>query len=146
LIRPVRDKGKLSQAFSVRASMSKRTMGRILLVEDEFHVLLLVQRKLESAGYTVTTADHGDTALELALQTRPDLILLDIMLPGRNGLDICREVKTTLGSDAPRVILMSARGQQEDVEAGLEAGADDYIIKPFSPRLLLERVQALLND
>lgn len=119
-------------------------MSLILVAEDEPHILLLIQRKLESAGYSVVTTMNGDEALELALRDKPDLILLDIMLPGREGLEICREVKQHYGSDAPPVILISALGQQIDVEAGIAAGADDYIIKPFSPRVLLERIQSAL--
>jgi two-component system alkaline phosphatase synthesis response regulator PhoP len=124
----------------------ERSMSRILIAEDELHILLLIQRILESAGYSVIATGDGNKALELALQEKPDLLLLDIMLPGREGLEICREVKASLGSEAPPVILISARGQQVDVEAGLNAGADDYVIKPFSPRLLLERLQAALKD
>ncbi len=120
-------------------------MKRILVAEDEVHILLLIQRKLESAGYTVITTENGSDALRMALNDRPDLLLLDIMLPGREGLDICRDVKSAYGQEAPPVILISARGQQVDVEAGLDAGADDYIIKPFSPRLLLERVEEVLG-
>lgn len=120
-------------------------MSYILVAEDETHILLLIQRKLESAGYSVKTTTDGNEALEVALHDKPSLLVLDIMLPGREGLDICRQVKTTFGDDAPPVILISARGQQPDVEAGLNAGADDYIIKPFSPRSLLERVEKALS-
>ena len=124
---------------------SGRRMTHILVAEDEVHILLLIQRKLESAGYTVSTVADGDEAMRMALENRYDLLLLDIMLPGCEGLQICREVKNTFGADAPPVILMSARGQQIDVEAGHQAGADDYIIKPFSPRQLLERVEAIFG-
>jgi two-component system alkaline phosphatase synthesis response regulator PhoP len=120
-------------------------MSHILVAEDEPHILILIQRKLEGAGYEVRTASDGNEALEMALETRPDLLLLDVMLPGREGLEICREVKTAYGNDSPPIILMSARGQQIDVEAGIDAGADDYIIKPFSPRLLLERIESALS-
>jgi DNA-binding response OmpR family regulator len=120
-------------------------MAHVLIVEDEMHILLLIQRKLESAGYTVSTSANGDEALRMALENKYDLLLLDVMLPGVEGLEICREVKTTLGADAPPVILMSARGQQIDVEAGRKAGADDYVIKPFSPRQLLEHVEAIFG-
>jgi DNA-binding response OmpR family regulator len=120
-------------------------MAHILVAEDELHILLLVQRKLESAGYTVSTASDGDEALRMALENKYDLLLLDVMLPGCEGLQICREVKSRLGADAPPVILVSARGQQIDVEAGQQAGADDYVIKPFSPRQLLERVEAIFG-
>ena len=121
-------------------------MGHILVAEDELHILLLIQRKLESAGYSVITTGDGATALDMALNQRPDLLLLDIMLPGKDGLEVCQTVKQAYGADAPGVILISARGQQSDVEAGIDAGADDFIIKPFSPRALLERVQVLLAD
>jgi DNA-binding response OmpR family regulator len=120
-------------------------MSRILVAEDELHILLLIQRKLESAGHTVIATETGDQALERALHDKPDLLLLDIMLPGCSGLDVCREIKTRFGNQAPPVVLISARGQQTDVEAGLEAGADDYIIKPFSPRLLLDRINLALG-
>lgn len=120
-------------------------MAHILVAEDELHILLLIQRKLESAGHRVSTTSDGSEALRMALENEYDLLLLDIMLPGHEGWDICREVKTTLGADAPPVILMSARGQLLDVEEGHKAGADDYIIKPFSPRQLLERVEATLG-
>ena len=124
---------------------SGRRMTHILVAEDEVHILLLIQRKLESAGYTVSTVADGDEAMRMALENQYDLLLLDVMLPGCEGLDICREVKHKFGTDAPPVILMSARGQQIDVEAGQEAGADDYIIKPFSPRQLLEHVEAIFG-
>jgi two-component system phosphate regulon response regulator PhoB len=119
-------------------------MPHILVAEDETHILLLVQRKLEGAGYSVRATGNGDEALRLALEHKPDLLLLDIGLPGRNGLEICQEIKTEFGDEAPPVILISARGQQVDVDAGRAAGADDYIIKPFSPRLLLEHVENAL--
>lgn len=120
-------------------------MRQILVAEDETHILLLIQRKLESAGYAVQITSNGDEALRLALESKPDLLVLDVMLPGRHGLEICREVKAAFGDQAPLIILMSARGQPLDVVAGHEAGADDYIIKPFSPRQLLEHVEAVLG-
>jgi two-component system alkaline phosphatase synthesis response regulator PhoP len=119
-------------------------MRRILVAEDEPHILLLIQRKLESSGYAVIPADNGTDALRLALEEKPDLMVLDIMLPGVQGLEICQTVKSTLGKDAPPIILISALGQQLDVEAGLAAGADDYIIKPFAPRQLVDRIEAAL--
>jgi DNA-binding response OmpR family regulator len=119
-------------------------MKHILVAEDEMHIMVLIQRKLESVGYAVHMTSDGKEALQLALNKAYDLLLLDVMLPGCEGLEICRQVKAAFGDEAPPVILMSARGQQLDVEAGQEAGADDYIIKPFSPRQLLERVEAAL--
>ncbi len=116
-------------------------MARILVAEDEVHILLLIQRRLEGAGYEVRPTTDGSAALKLGLEEKFDLLLLDVMLPGKNGLDICREVKTALGKDAPPVILMSARGHQIDVAAGQAAGANNYIIKPFSPRQLLDQIE-----
>lgn len=121
-------------------------MGQILVAEDEQHIVLLIRRKLEAAGYTIVTTGDGKQALDTALNEPVDLVLLDVMLPGMEGLDVCRQIKTTLGQDAPPVIVISARGQQVDVEAGFAAGADDYIIKPFSPRYLLERVQTFVDS
>ncbi|NLF76837.1 MAG: response regulator transcription factor [Chloroflexi bacterium] len=119
-------------------------MAHILVAEDEADIMLLIRRKLESAGHEVIGVANGLDVLPLTLQEKPDLVLLDIMLPGREGIDVCRDIKTKLGPDAPPVLLMSARGQQFDVEAGFEAGADDYVIKPFSPRALLEHIEKLL--
>jgi len=106
-------------------------MTRILVAEDEVHILLLIQRRLEAAGYEVQTTNNGNEALKLALENKYNLLLLDVMLPGKDGLDICREVKTALGKDAPPVIMMSARGHQIDVAAVHAARATSYIIEPF---------------
>lgn len=119
-------------------------MSTILVAEDETHILFLIQRRLEAAGHTVVPFEDGRQALEYALEHKPDLLLLDIMLPGVDGLEICRQIKAAYNHEAPPVVLVSARGQQSDIEAGLAAGADEYIIKPFSPRLLLDTVEAML--
>jgi len=119
-------------------------MTRILVAEDEMHILMLIQRKLESTGYEVHTTSDGAEALRLALDGKFDLLLLDIMMPNKSGLEICREVKTALGQEAPPVIIMSARGQHIDVAAGQAAGADSYIIKPFSLRQLVEHLEEVL--
>jgi len=105
-------------------------MITILVAEDEVHILRLIQRRLETAGYIVTPFENGDEALAWALEQKPDLLLLDIMLPGANGLEICRQVKRAYGNAAPPVILISARGQQADIEAGLEAGANASVRSP----------------
>jgi DNA-binding response OmpR family regulator len=120
-------------------------MTYILVAEDDPHIQLLIQRKLELSGYKVQSTPDGDIALRMALENPPRLLLLDVMLPGQNGLEICRQVKEQFGSQAPKVIIVSARGQQDDVEAGDAVGADDYLIKPFQPRDLLERVEAVLG-
>lgn len=122
-------------------------MSFILLAEDDPYIQLLVRRKLENAGYEVRAYSTGEEALTSLLSgdSLPEIILLDIMLPGRDGLEICREIKDRLGTDAPRVIILSARGQEEDVNAAQAAGADAYLIKPFAPQELLEHVRAQLR-
>jgi DNA-binding response OmpR family regulator len=119
----------------------------VLVAEDDPYIQLLVRRKLESAGMEVRAYMTGEEALKALLDGGPIpmVMLLDIMLPGRDGLDICRELKQKLGKDAPPVIILSARGQEEDVIAAREAGADDYLIKPFAPQDLLEHVKAKMR-
>jgi two-component system OmpR family response regulator len=120
-------------------------MGYILIAEDDAHIRLLIQRKLETAGYKVRTTPNGSEALKMALDDPPRMVLLDIMLPGMDGLEVCQAIKTELAAKAPYVIIISARGSEDDVRAGEAAGADDYLIKPFSPHDLLEHVEALLD-
>src|SRR5579859_2702840 len=119
-------------------------MTNVLIAEDDPHIQLLIRKQLEVAGYRVSTTSDGNEALHLALEQPPDILILDIMLPGKDGLEICRLVKKHFGTKAPPILIMSARGQELDVDAGESAGADDYLIKPFPPRALLEHVQALL--
>ena len=120
-------------------------MGYVLLAEDDPHIQLLIQRKLETAGYKVRTTPNGDEAVRLALDEMPLIVLLDVFLMGRDGLNVCRQIKEAFGSKSPPVLVVSANGKESDVAAGEAAGADDYLIKPFSPRDLLERVEALLR-
>ena len=115
---------------------------RILVVDDEQDVLDLLVYNLRKAHYEVTTATDGRQALDLALQVEPDLILLDLMLPEVDGLDVCRELRHT--SEVP-IIMITARGEEVDRVVGLELGADDYICKPFSMRELMARVKAVLR-
>lgn len=121
-------------------------MSYILIVEDERDIQLMLQRKLELSGYgDVRTTIDGQEALEMVLDDPPVLILLDIMIPTIDGLTVCSEIKYALGEDAPIIIIISARGQQIHIEEGLAAGADDYIVKPFSPRDLMEKIQHYLG-
>ncbi len=120
-------------------------MTYVLVAEDDPHIQLLIQRKLETAGFQVRTTADGREALRMALDEPPRLLLLDVMMPGMTGLEVCYQLKRQLGSKAPPVIIVSARGQQSDVDAGEAVGADDYLIKPFSPRDLLEHVESLLR-
>ena len=116
--------------------------GKILVVDDEKKLAGLVKAYLEKEGYQVVVAYDGETALELFRQESPDLVVLDIMLPGLDGLEFCRRVRQE--SRAP-IIMLSARAEELDKVVGLEVGADDYVTKPFSPRELVARVRAVLR-
>ena len=115
---------------------------KILVVDDEEHIIELVELYLGKEGYRVVTAIDGDEAVEKFSSEKPDLLVLDIMLPGRDGLDVLREVRKT--SQVP-VIMLTARESEVDKVVGLELGADDYLTKPFSPRELVARVKAVLR-
>ena len=120
----------------------KSAAPRILVVDDEQAVRDLLVYNLGKAHYEVLTADNGRQALDLAYRAKPDLILLDLMLPEVDGLDVCRELRHT--SKVP-VIMITARGEEVDRVVGLELGADDYVCKPFSVRELMARVKAVLR-
>jgi two-component system, OmpR family, alkaline phosphatase synthesis response regulator PhoP len=114
----------------------------VLVVDDEPKIVGVVGDYLRSAGFSVTTAADGDGALASARARPPDLVVLDLGLPGRDGLDVARELRRT--SPVP-IIMLTARGDETDRVLGLELGADDYLVKPFSPRELLARVRAVLR-
>ena len=118
-------------------------MERILIVDDQEELLGGLVVNFRREGYVVLTATEGDAGLNLALKERPDLIILDVMLPGMSGLDICRELRRT-GVETP-IIMLTARGEEIDRVLGLEIGADDYITKPFGLRELLARVRTRLR-
>jgi DNA-binding response OmpR family regulator len=117
---------------------------RVLAIDDEEDILRLIEIKLTKAGFEVLTARDGQQALERALAEKPDLMLVDVMMPRRDGYSVVSEVKQRLGTEAPIIILLTARGQETDVVQGLTIGADDYIIKPFSPRELIARINVVL--
>ncbi|OAT81787.1 response regulator transcription factor [Desulfotomaculum copahuensis] len=120
-------------------------MSKILVVDDEENIIELVRFNLEREGYQVLVARDGNGALVLARAEIPDLILLDIMLPGQDGLSVCRALQQDGQTRKIPVIMLSARGEELDKVLGLEMGADDYVTKPFSPRELLARVKARLR-
>jgi len=117
-------------------------MKSILVVEDEMKIARLVRDYLEHAGFEVLVAGNGESALASARGTRPDLVVLDLGLPGRDGLDVTRELRRS--SNVP-IVMLTARGDEADRIIGLELGADDYIVKPFSPKELVARVRAVLR-
>jgi DNA-binding response OmpR family regulator len=118
-------------------------MSRILIVEDEASMRMGLADNLEFEGYQVESVSHGIEGMDKILQHKYDLILLDVMLPGMSGFDICRQVRKK-GNDTP-IILLTAKGEEIDKVLGLELGADDYITKPFSVRELMARVKAVLR-
>jgi two-component system, OmpR family, response regulator len=116
--------------------------GHLLVVDDDPELRLLVSRFLQKHGYRVSVAPDGQAMGEIIARTPIDLVILDVMLPGKNGLDLCREVRA---SQTVPIIMLTARGDEGDRIAGLEVGADDYLTKPFSSRELLARVRAVLR-
>jgi two-component system phosphate regulon response regulator PhoB len=117
----------------------------VLVVDDEQDILDLVRFRLEHDGYRVLTASDGQTGLALARTERPDLCILDVMMPKLSGLEVLAQLRTDPATADARVILLTARGQDADVDRGFELGADDYVTKPFSPKELRRRVQAQLS-
>lgn len=117
-------------------------MTEILVVDDEQKIIQITRDYLEAAGYAVLTADDGISALRVVDESQPDLVILDLGLPGMDGLDVCRELRKK--SDVP-IIILTARGEESDKLVGLELGADDYITKPHSPKELVARVRAVLR-
>lgn len=115
---------------------------KILIVEDEISIQETLAYNLKKQGYDVFVADDGQTALEIIRKTKPDLILLDIMLPGMDGFEVCRKIRTEFSTP---VLMLTARDDEIDRVVGLEVGADDYLTKPFSMRELIARVKAMLR-
>jgi two-component system, OmpR family, alkaline phosphatase synthesis response regulator PhoP len=122
--------------------MSKQ---RILLIEDEEDIASLIKLQAELSGYKLHVEVDGINGYRAIEREKPDLVILDIMLPGQNGLDVCRKLKSTSELKNIPVIILSAKGEEIDVVLGLELGADDYVIKPFSPKILFSRVKAILR-
>lgn len=118
---------------------------KIILVEDDPDITDLIMLQGKLAGYCLLSASNGDEGLRLIEKELPDLVILDLMLPGKNGLDICRKMKTTPALKDISVIILSAKSEELDVVLGLELGADDYVAKPFSPKILFSRVRAVLR-
>jgi len=118
-------------------------MARILIVEDDRAILLGIKQNLVYEGHTVLQAVRGDDALARVRETRPDLLILDVMLPGMNGFDVCRRIRDT-DTRLP-ILMLTARTEEADKVTGLDLGADDYLTKPFSVPELLARVRALLR-
>ncbi len=117
----------------------------ILAIEDEEDILELVTYNLTKEGYRVTCATSGEEGLKTAHSKLPALVLLDLMLPGMDGLDVCKSLKNDPKTQNLSIVMLTAKGEEADVVTGLELGADDYITKPFSPRILVARIRAVLR-
>jgi two-component system response regulator ResD len=115
---------------------------KILIIEDENNIAQLIRLYLEQAGYEVVIAGDGAAGLELHAREKPDLVILDLMLPALDGMEVCRRIRAW--ADTP-ILMLTARQGEEDRIAGLELGADDYLVKPFSPREVVSRVRAILR-
>lgn len=118
---------------------------RILLIEDEEDIAALVKLQAEICGYKLHVEVDGINGFQTIKREKPDMVILDIMLPGQNGLDVCRQMKADTDLKKIPVIMLSAKGDELDVVLGLELGADDYVSKPFSPKILFSRVKAVLR-
>ena len=117
----------------------------VLVVDDEEDILELVRYNLAKDGFRVSCAQTGEEALKAARTRRPDLILLDLMLPGVDGLEVCKLLKKDRETERIPVVMLTAKGEESDIVAGLELGAEDYVTKPFSPKVLIARIRAALR-
>ncbi len=121
------------------------TTKKILIADDEPDILEILQFNLQQEGYDVTTAKSGDDAIEKAKKTEPDLIILDIMMPGKNGMETCKQLRTMPAFQQTLIVFLTAMSDESTEIRGLETGADDYITKPISPKVLLSKVNALFR-
>ncbi len=119
-------------------------MAKILIAEDERDIRDLVAFTLRFAGYEVATASNGEEAVEMTSKENPDLILMDVRMPRMTGYDACRILKADPATKDLPIVFLSAKGQESEIQTGLEAGAEEYLLKPFAPDQLAERVRAIL--
>jgi DNA-binding response OmpR family regulator len=121
-------------------------MKKILITDDREHVRELVEVTLSLGDYEIFQASSGESAIDLAESEQPDLVIMDVMMPGgMDGLEATRQIKKVAGCQKTKVIMLTAKGQLDDIRAGLEAGADDYLTKPFSPLELMNKVESTLG-
>lgn len=125
--------------------MPGKSKQRILLVDDEPDILEFLSYTLIKEGFDVETATNGTSALDLAIKFKPNLILLDLMMPGMDGIEVCERIRNTRGLESVIISFLTARSEDYSQVAGFESGGDDYIIKPVKPRVLISRVKALLR-
>lgn len=118
---------------------------KILVIEDEPSILELLKFNLAKNGYKVIAVESAEEALDIIDKNTPDLIILDLMLPGMDGLEFCKKAKTSSKTSSISIVMLTAKGEESDIVTGLELGADDYIVKPFSPKVLIARVRNVLR-
>jgi DNA-binding response OmpR family regulator len=118
---------------------------RVLIADDEPNIVASLEFLMEQAGYEVKVAASGQEALELVASFRPDLVLLDVMMPGKNGYEVCQSLKSDPATRAVKVVMLSAKGRDVEVAKGLELGADAYVTKPFSTRDLVAQIRDMLG-
>lgn len=116
-------------------------MATVLVIDDDETIRSLVTHKLAIQGHTVFTEKDGDAGLNRARELKPEVIVVDWMMPERSGIEVCRELRADQATAGAHIILLTAKAQEDDIERGYESGVDDYITKPFSPRELLSRVE-----
>ncbi|MYL24406.1 response regulator [Halomonas alkaliantarctica] len=121
-------------------------MANVLVVDDEPNIVLSLEFLMEQAGFEVTTAEDGEQALASVKSAQPDLILLDISLPGISGFDVLEQLRAQPETERLPIIMLTAHGREVEREKGMALGADDYITKPFSTQTLVEKVKGLLNE
>ena len=122
-------------------------MTRVLIVEDQADIRDLIRMSLEVQGYEIHEASHGAAGLQMAQALQPDVMLLDVMMPGElDGLQVCQRIKADPALAHIKIVLLTARGQVRDLDAGAAAGADEYLVKPFSPLTLLDIVEQLVSQ
>ena len=120
-------------------------LDKVVIVEDEADIREVIEYNLNREGYRTASVSDGEQALQVIRKTGPDLVLLDLMLPGLDGLEVCQRLKSDSSTKDIRIIMVTAKGEEGDILLGLDMGADDYVTKPFSPRELLGRVRAVLR-
>ena len=121
-------------------------MARVLVAEDDPDIAQLVMYKLDRSGFETTAVSDGVAALAAVRRFRPHVVLIDVRMPGLNGIELCRELRASAGTAKLPIVMISAQGRPQDREQAYAAGADDYLVKPFSPKELVDRVQRLLVE
>lgn len=127
------------------AVMERKTRGLILVVEDEQDLQELLRYNLEREGFEVESIFRGEQVMDVVEKKNPALVLLDLMLPGMDGLEVCQALRSKSSTASVPIVMLTAKGEEADIVTGLELGADDYIPKPFSPRVLLARIKAIIR-